>query len=305
MERLHNKTNVPIGKMLKAIGLSWARYGDWKRRFGLPNQHNGKMPRDFWLEPWEVQAIVDFKRAHPEVGYRMLTYMMMDADVVAVSPATTYRILRLHGLTHRWNTKTSGSRKKGFEQPQRPHEHWHVDISYVHFGSTFLFLITVLDGFSRFVVHQELRTNMEEYDVEIVIQRALEEYPGETPRIITDNGSQFISRDFKIFLKSNNLKHVRTSVNYPQSNGKIEAWHKTAKRECIRIRSFLTLEDARQIMDDYVYEYNYSRLHSGIGYITPYDKLTGRADEIFKERDRKLQTARKRRRENAQLKKSA
>ena len=83
--------------------------------------------------------------------------------------------------------------------------------------------------------------------------------------MITDNGSQFISREFKNFIKSNNLEHVRTLVNYPQSNGKIEAWHKTARWECHLIQSFLNLQEARQTVNDYLHEYNYSRLHSGIG----------------------------------------
>lgn len=291
--------------MLKAIDLSWPRYRDWKERFGLPNQHNGKIPRDFWLEPWEVQKIINFKIAHPEIGYRFMTYKMMDDDIVAVSPATTYRILRLNNLISNWNYKSSGSKKKGFDQPLKAHEHWHTDISYINYHGTFLFLIGVLDGFSRLVVHHELRTNMQEYDVEVVLQKALEKYPNENPRVITDNGSQFISNDFKRFLRASNLEHVRTSVNHPQSNGKIEAWHKTIKNECIRKQSFLNLGDARSIVEDYVYQYNFERLHSGIGYITPFDKISGKANEIFKERDRKLEDARKRRKDKAKTNKAA
>ncbi len=265
--------------------------------------HNGNIPRDFWLQPWEVQAIIDYKKNHFDVGYRRLTYMMLDEDIVAVSPATTYRYLNLNGLTNRWNTKTTGSKKIGFDQPTSPHEHWHVDISYISFKGTFLFLISVLDGYSRYIVHHELRLNMQEYDVEIVVQRALEKYPGNKPRIISDNGPQFISGDFKSFLKEANLTHVRTSAYYPQSNGKIEAYHKTVKNECIRRSSLITLEDARHQVSHYIENYNTNRLHSGIGYITPLDKLNGRAKDIFKERDRKLEAARNRRKiESRQLK---
>ena len=98
--------------------------------------------------------------------------------------------------------------------------------------------------------------------------------------------------------------HVRTSVNHPQANGKIEAWHKTIKNECIRQESLLSLEDARRIVGEYIDEYNYNRLHSAIGYIAPYDKLCGRADEIFQARDQRLEAARKRRRKNWEKKKS-
>jgi transposase InsO family protein len=103
----------------------------------------------------------------------------------------------------------------GFIQPEKPHEHWHTDIKYVNFHGSFLFLISVIAGYSGFIVHHELRLNMQEYDVELTIQRALEKYPGVTPRIISDNGSQFISRDFAEFLKFVGLDHIRTSVNYP------------------------------------------------------------------------------------------
>jgi transposase InsO family protein len=223
---------------------------------------------------------------------------MLDENIVAVSPSTTYRHLRLAGLTSRWNTSSSKPKKKGFTQPTAPHQHWHIDISYVNFRGTFLFLICVLDGYSRFIVNHGLRMNMEEYDVQLVLQEGLEKYPNERPRIISDNGSQFISKDFKSFIKDCGLTHVRTSVRYPQSNGKLEAVNKTIKVECIRKTSFLTLQEARKKIAEYVYEYNYNRLHSSIGFVAPVDMLTGKAEEIFKERDEKLAKARERRKEN-------
>jgi hypothetical protein len=277
--------------------LSWAKYHQWKKRFGMPNRHNGRIPRDFWLEPWEIQAIIDYKRSHPGIGYERLCYMMLDQNVVAVSPSTTYRVLRKAGLTSRWNNKNLTTKRKGFVQPLKPHQHWHMDISYVTFHGSYIFLISVLDGFSRFIVHHELRINMQEYDVEMVAQRAREKYPDEQPWIISDNGSQFIAKDFKNFIREENLTHVRTSVNHPQANGKIEAFHKTIKNECIRQKSLLDLADARKVVGEYVHDYNHVRLHSGIQYITPFDMLCGKAAEIFKERDRKLEQARKRRRE--------
>lgn len=299
IESLNFKTGVPRWKLLKAIGLQTSKYYEWKKRFGMSNQHNGKIPRDFWLEPWEKQAIVDFKHKHPDEGYKRLTYMMMDQDIVAVSPSTTYRYLRMAGLTSNWNKRTK-PKKKGFTQPLKAHEHWHIDISYINFRGTFLFLICVLDGYSRFIVHHGLRKNMQEYDVQLVVQEALEKYPHAKPRIISDNGPQFISKEFKSFIKFHGLKHVRTSVNHPQSNGKIEAFHGNIKTECIRVESFIDLEDARAKVAEYILKYNHLRLHSGIGFVTPFDMLTGRAEKIFKERDEKLQKARQRRKENYQ-----
>ena len=183
----------------------------------------------------------------------------------------------------------------GFVQPLRPHEHWHVDVSYLNIAGTFYFLCSILDGCSRFIVHWEIREKMEEIDVETIIQRARESYPDARPRIISDNGPQFIAKDFKEFIRICGMTHVRTSPYYPQSNGKIERWHETLKGDCIRVLTPLSLDDARRIVADYVTHYNKVRLHSAIGYVTPQDKLVGREAEIFAARDRKLAEARQRR----------
>jgi transposase InsO family protein len=220
--------------------------------------------------------------------------MMLDDDIVAVSPSTTYRVLKTAGRLDR-RTASSSRKGKGFVQPKTPHSHWHVDISYLNLGGTFYFLISVLDGYSRFIVHWEIREKMEECDVEIVVQRALEKHPGVTPRIISDNGPQFVAKDFKVFLRTFGLHHVRTSPYYPQSNGKLERWHGTLKQDCIRPSCPATVEEARRRVQSYVEHYNHVRLHSAIGYITPADKLAGLEQVIGDERDRKLEAARARR----------
>ena len=185
-------------------------------------------------------------------------------------------------------------------QPLAPHQHWHVDVSYLNIAGTFYFLCSILDGCSRFIVHWEIREKMEESDVQIIIQRAREKFPGVTPRIISDNGPQFIAKDFKEFIRITGMTHVRTSPYYPQSNGKIERWHKTIKGDCIRVQVPLSLDDARRIVADFVEHYNTVRLHSAIGYVTPKDRLEGRHREIFAERDRKLAEARERRKQARQ-----
>jgi len=149
----------------------------------------------------------------------------------------------------------------------------------------------VLDGYSRYIVHWEIRERMHEQDIEIILQRARERVPEARPRIISDNGPQFIARDFKAFIRLMGMTHVRTSPFYPQSNGKLERWHQSLKRECIRPKSPISVDDARRLVADYVAEYNEVRLHSAIGYITPKDMLLGRAEAIFAERQHKLAAA--------------
>lgn len=281
------------------MDLSTSKFHQWRKRYGQANEHNGKVPRDWWLEEWEKEAILGFHDRHPLDGYRRLAFMMLDDDVVAVSPSTVYRVLKNAGQLdrHRWAPSKKGT---GFVQPDGPHKHWHLDISYVNLAGTFYFLISLLDGFSRYIVHWEIRETMKEFDMEVVVQRALEKFPGEHPRIITDNGPQFIARDFKDFIRLMGLTHVRTSPYYPQSNGKLERWHGSIKRECIRPACPESLEEALRLVAAYVEDYNHLRLHSALGYITPADKLNGLEAVIFAERDRKLEEARERRKQARQ-----
>lgn len=220
---------------------------------------------------------------------------MNDADIVAVSPSSTYRVLKSAGCLDRKNIKPT-KKGTGFKQQEKPHQHWHIDISYLNLGGTFYFLISVLDGFSRYIVHWNIREKMEEKDVEMVLQKALEKTPGTKPRIISDNGPQYIAKDFKVFMRIFGLTHVRTSPYYPQSNGKLERWHGSLKDECIRPSSPRTIEEAMKRVTDYVEHYNNVRLHSAIDYVTPADKLAGRAKEIVEARYRELEAAREKRR---------
>ncbi len=289
-----DRTELPARRLLGWLGLGTSKFHDWKHRYGKVNEHNGKVPRDWSLEDWEKRAIVDFHDRHPLEGYRRLTFMMLDDDVVAVSPASVYRVLKqANRLDHR---RFSPSKKgTGFVQPLVPHEHWHVDVSYINVSGTFYYLTSVLDGCSRSIVHWEIRESMTERDVETIVQRALERHPGKKPRIISDNGPQFIARDFKEFIRLTGVTHVRTSPYYPQSNGKLERWHGSLKRECVRPAAASSFDEARHRISSYVDHYNNVRLHSALGYVTPADKLIGLEKEIFAERDRKLEEARERR----------
>ena len=186
-------------------------------------------------------------------------------------------------------------RALGFEQPLAAHQHWHIDVSYINISGTFYYLCSILDGSSRYIVIWDLRESMTEADIEIILERAKELHPEARPRIISDNGPQFIAKDFKEFIRISGITQVRTSPYYPQSNGKIERWHKSLKGECIRPRTPLSLEDAQRLVEGYVEHYNNVRLNSAVGYITPKDMLAGRQREIHAERDQKLEDARKQR----------
>ncbi len=142
---------------------------------------------------------------------------------------------------------------------------------------------------------------MTEADIEIIIEKAREKCPGTRPRIISDNGPQFMAKDFKEYVRLCGMSHVRTSPYYPQSNGKVESWHKTLKRECVRPSAPRSIEEARRSVSGFVDKYNNKRLHSGIGYITPRDMLAGRQTEIHKAREERVKKAREARKLSRQM----
>lgn len=298
IENIVNRSHLTIVNILSKLEIRRNKYYEWKKRYGTTNNHNGKQPKKHWLTPDEKKAIIEFAKDtigkadyYLHDGYRRLTYMGMDENKFACSPTSVYRVLSAAGLLNKWNNTKRSSKGSGYKQPGGPHKEWHTDIKYINYRGTFLFFIGIIDGYSRYIVHHELRTAMTELDIEIVLQRAVEKYPNEKPRLITDNGSQYLSKDFGLFLKESGLKHIRTSPSYPQSNGKIERFHRTLEEECLRTSSFFSIEDAQKQISEYVDEYNNNRLHSALFYLRPFDFINGKADELLKEREDKLNRA--------------
>lgn len=296
VSEIKEQTCLPLHWLLSKASIGKSRYYDWQQRYGKVNEHNGKIPRDTWLTPEETERIVNWFKEHPFDGYRRCCYMMMDADVVAVSPASVYRVLAKAGLLeNRWIKPSK--KGTGFVQPLQAHDDWHIDIAYVNCGGTFYYLCSVLDGFSRMIVHHELKEQMKEADVELILQRAKEKHPEAKPKVISDNGPQFIARDFKEYIRLAGMTHARISPHYPQSNGKLERYHKSIKTECIRPKCASTREEAERNIELYVEYYNTQRLHSAIGYVTPKQMIEGKQSLIFKQREIKLEKAREQRRE--------
>jgi hypothetical protein len=191
--RWSDKTEIGAGQFIVWFDITASKFYDWRERYGKVNEHNGWVPRDFWLEDWEKQAIIGFHLKSPLEGYRRLTFMMLDADIVAVSPTSVWRVLGQAGLLSKWNGKPS-KKGTGFEQPLTAHQHWHIDVSYINISGTFYYLCSILDGCSRYIVNWDLRESMTEADIEIILERAKELHPEARPRTISDNGPQFIAK---------------------------------------------------------------------------------------------------------------
>jgi transposase InsO family protein len=290
VERMHQRTGIAVTVLAGYAGVSRSTWQEWQNRRGEATRHNGNLPKRHWLTPDEQGAIIAYCRERLEQGYRRLTYQMLDANIVAVSCSAVYTTLKRAGLTKR-RAVTGEEAGKGFIQPERVHEQWHTDFSYLKIGGIFYYFAAVLDGFSRMILAWDIFMTMETWTVQTVVQKAKEQYPAARPRLITDNGSQFISKDFKELMALLEIHHTFIRPAHPQSNGKLERFHRTLKSEEVRMSAYLGYEDARLRVGEWIGYYNEVRLHSGIYYLTPKEVFEGKTEERLAERRERLHTA--------------
>jgi transposase InsO family protein len=245
----------------------------------------------YYLTPEETSAIIAFCIASPLKGYRMQCWEMVDRNVAFVSCSSVYNIIKRHNLDKKW-VEAKEMAKRGFQQPQAIHEQWHIDFSYIRIGGAFYYFLGILDGYSRRMLNYRLCENMSGINAEILVTETKEQYPlARNPRLISDNGSQFISKDFEELLLLLEFDHTLTSANHPQSNGKLERFNRTLKTEHVRRSAYLNYQDACIRMAQWISYYNSERLHSAIWYLTPNDVFHGRTANRLAERKEKLHTA--------------
>jgi putative transposase len=286
---------VKLEWVLDRLGLLKTLYYRWRQRRARGELEDvAPKPVDLYqATPEEEEAVKGFALSHPKDGYRRLAWMMVDQDVAHLSPSSVYRILDRNNLLSRWKARRSVGTKP--EPPTAPHQRWHTDIMYLWVSGRWYFFIGVLDGYSRYIVHWELLASMRAEDVTLVILAALEKYPGVLPCLIHDNGTQFTSKEFRALIKQFSLKQIHIRIHHPQSNGKMERFHRTLRDEGLSDQEPENQLQARDIIAEWVTHYNQERLHAGLSYLTPEDWLAGRDKQRLEERQQKLETARKRR----------
>jgi transposase InsO family protein len=289
--RLKNKTGLPLKTILRYAGISQRTWRAWGERRGIETKHNNNIPKAYYLTPEEIRAIIAYCTENPLKGYRMQCWEMVDRNVAFVSCSSVYNIIQRHNLGKKW-AEPSEEVKRGFDQPCAVHEQWHIDFSYVKIQSSYYYFLGILDGYSRKMLNWRLCTTMEGVNAEILVAETKELY-GEAkhPRLISDNGSQFISKDFEELLTLLEFSHTLASANHPQSNGKLERFHRTLKTEHVRRASYLEYQDASIRLAEWIAYYNNERLHSAIWYLTPNDVFYGRTVKRLAERKEKLHTA--------------
>jgi len=289
--RYKAKAGLPLETLLRHAGISRRTWQEWETRKGVETKHNSNIPKNHRLTPQEIRAIIKYCTENPLKGYRMQCWEMVDKNVAFVSCGSVYNVTKRYNLGKKW-AEAEEMKKRGFDQPQAVHEQWHIDFSYIRIAGAFYYFLGILDGFSRRMLNWKLCKNMEGVNAEILVMETKEQYPeAANPRIISDNGSQFISKDFEELLALLEFGHTLTSANHPQSNGKLERFNRTLKSEHVRRSAYLDYQDACLRMAQWIAYYNCQRLHSAIWYLTPNDVFQNRTATRLAERKEKLHTA--------------
>jgi len=293
VEQTKLRSGWRVYRTLAALGVPRSVYYAWKGRDSLVDQ-TAKPCRVYEVLPEERAAICEFALRYPKIGYRKLTWMMVDAGTACVGESTVYRVLSDADLLSRWKRSTASSGEYNF-RPKAPNEQWHTDVMYVWVAARFYFLVSFVDAFSRYIVHHKLLMSLDGKSVAIELAAALEAAKDAKPRVVHDHGSEFVNRDVAAVIKAHNLIDIKTKPRHPESNGIVERFNGTVRAESDNDYGDNYLQ-AEAIIAKLVQHYNDERLHATLGYMTPATWHRGQPDEVRDERARRIAAARAHRR---------
>jgi transposase InsO family protein len=293
---------------LMALGIPKSSYYRWRQ--GRADSGNRQRP---WnrITPAEEDKILAVARGFPELSSRQLLAWITDNEGFAVSESTVYRILRREGLVKRQETQPAAA-KEYHTKTTRPHQMWATDASYFRVvGWGYYYLVTVMDDYSRFILSWKLQKDMSANSLIEVVQEAVDatgmtDVPVENrTRLLSDNGSGYVSKAFRDYLRLVGIGHILSAPFHPQTNGKVERYQQSLKREVNQL-SYGLPSELEQAIAAFVNYYNYRRYHKALGDVAPADVLYGRREEILERRKEvRVQTTNRRRDYNQGLRELA
>lgn len=289
VNQTRKRSRWKVDQVLKALGVPRSVYYDWLKREDLADKP-GSPCRIYQVLPEERQAICQFALTQPRIGYRKLTWMMVDAGVACVGESTVYRVLSDSNLLYRWKRSEPSTGEYSY-RPTGPNQQWHTDVMYAWLAGRHYFLLSFIDAYSRYVVHHKLLINLSGSAVAVELQIALEKNHGSTPRIVHDHGSEFVNRDVAAVIRAHDLLDIKTRRCHPESNGIVERFNGTVRYESENEfgENYLQAED---VIAKLITQYNEERLHAALGYMTPATWHRGNPEEVRQERSRRIAAAR-------------
>lgn len=294
--RIVENSELSVKRTLEELGVNRSTFYKWYNRYeesgydGLAPTYSP--PRQFWNEipPWEREKVVEEALDHPDKSPRELAWHITDTRDYYISESSVYRILKARDLiTSPAYVVLSAADK--FSQPtSRVNELWQTDFTYlkvINWG--WYYLSSVLDDYCRYVISWKLFSTMSAVDVEEVVEMAVKKTGVDKidvrhrPRLLSDNGSCYVSGELKEYLKGRGIKHVRGAPYHPMTQGKIERYHRSMKN-IIKLTNYYSPEELEGEIARFVDYYNYERYHESLKNVTPADAFFGRAEEILERR---------------------
>jgi len=296
VRQAQERSGKPVEEILSHLGLPEATYYRWQER-----EREGCLADRVVVPrrqvpaptPAETTAVRNFALDHSQTGYKRLTWQMVDQDVACLRPYQVYRILGERDLLNRRKVPSLESLKRP-PPPDHPDQVWHIDLMYLYIKPRWYYLVDILDGYSRYLVHWSLNLTMLAETVTLTTQEALDRLPqrrpGE-PKLVHDRGSQFLSKEWRTFVEGAGVTDIKTRVAHPQSNGLIERLHRTHREEGFDEEALSDYYRALEAMAGWSQFYNHERPHSALKYLCPVDYYRGDPGARLAERERKLAQA--------------
>lgn len=299
----HNKLNSIrqvesspcINSALQRLGINRSTYYRWKQKFkllgfsGLQDVKPRISRRWNQLRPAEKENIFSPALFKPDYSCRQLAWYITDHEGFSVSESTVYRHLKAKGLIPEPQIKTFAASQEYHIKTTAINQQWQTDATYLKVERWgWFYMLSVLDDFSRKILAWELRPSMTHDDLSVVIEQACEfseidkkdAQTGQPKvRLVTDNGPALISRDFADYLEAKGIGHIFASPYHPQTNGKIERYHRSAKDK-ILLHIWESLDNLTTEIARFVHWYNAHRYHEALGNVTPDDVYYGRKNSI-------------------------
>lgn len=305
--RVVTRSEIGVNRTLKELGIHKSTFYNWYRLYfnkGEAGFYPARTSRRQWNSIPEEQKnlVVEVALEKPELSSRELAYTITDEQGIFISESSVYRILKQRGLITAPSHILISAADEFKDKTNFVHEMWQTDFTYFKIlGWGWYYLSTVIDDYSRYIVHWELCENMKTRDVKRTVDAAMKKAglkKGQSPRLLSDNGSCYIAAELKQHLKeSHDMKHIRGRPAHPQTQGKIERYHRTMKN-VVKLHHYYCPEELEQALREFVDNYNNRRYHESLKNLTPADVYYGRGDEILRQRQEiKKKSMQKRRKE--------